>query len=102
MESLRQWLQDWSDACEYAKECAPDLSFFSPGEPYTALLGIGLICFGVWWRNERAIPRSQIAKDRAQEAAEPPAATPEKKLEELREIIEQAKAGKGAKEKAVA
>lgn len=60
MESLRQWFQDWSDACEYAKECAPDLSFlsfFAFGEPYTALLSVAGLCFLLWAWNERGIKR---------------------------------------------
>jgi hypothetical protein len=61
MESVRQWFQDWSDACEYAKECAPDFSFlssFSLGEPYTALLSILGACWLLWALNERSIRRS--------------------------------------------
>lgn len=60
MESIRQWFQDWSDACEYAKECAPDLSFLSSlafGEPYTALLSIAGACFLLWAWNERGVAR---------------------------------------------
>jgi hypothetical protein len=59
MESIKTWFQDWSDACEYAKECAPDLSFL-PGEPFTALFGIAAVCFLVWWWNERSL-RAQMA-----------------------------------------
>jgi hypothetical protein len=60
MESVKQWFQDWSDACEYAKECAPDFSFLSSfafGEPYTALISIAGVCWLVWAFNERAIKR---------------------------------------------
>lgn len=60
MESVRQWFQDWSDACEYAKECVPDFSFlrsFILGEPYTALLSIAGVCWLLWALNERAIRR---------------------------------------------
>ncbi|PWB91969.1 hypothetical protein C5688_02895 [Methylocystis sp. MitZ-2018] len=60
MESVKQWFQDWSDACEYAKECAPDLSFlksFAFGEPYTALFSIAGVCWLVWAVNERANKR---------------------------------------------
>lgn len=67
MESIRQWFQDWSDACEYAKECAPDLSFlsfFAFGEPYTALLGIAGACFLLWAVNERRI-RREAAREQA-------------------------------------
>ncbi len=67
MESIRQWFQDWSDACEYAKECAPDLSFlsfFALGEPYTALLSIAGACFLLWAVNERRI-RREAARERA-------------------------------------
>ncbi|MGZ9409314.1 MAG: hypothetical protein ACXW3J_01650 [Methylocystis sp.] len=60
MESVKQWFQDWSDACEYAKECAPDFSFlksFAIGEPYTALISIAGVCWLVWAVNERANKR---------------------------------------------
>ncbi|AZG77631.1 hypothetical protein [Methylocystis rosea] len=60
MEAVKQWFQDWSDACEYAKECAPDFSFlksFAIGEPYTALISIAGVCWLVWALNERAIKR---------------------------------------------
>jgi hypothetical protein len=57
LESVRQYLQDWSDACEYANECAPDLSFFGNGEPFTALLFIGAVCYLVWAFNEARIHR---------------------------------------------
>jgi len=60
MESVKQWFQDWSDACEYAKECAPDLSFlsaFSIGEPYVALLAVAGACWLLWAVNERGIRR---------------------------------------------
>jgi len=60
MESIKQWFQDWSDACEYAKECAPDFSFlssFALGEPYTALISLAVACWLLWALNERAIRR---------------------------------------------
>lgn len=55
LESVRQYFQDWSDACEYAKECAPDLSFLGNGEPFTALLFIGVVCYVVYAINEARI-----------------------------------------------
>ncbi|MBM3552833.1 MAG: hypothetical protein FJX45_13980 [Alphaproteobacteria bacterium] len=61
MEAIKQWFQDWSDACEYAKECVPDFSFlssFALGEPYTALLSILGACWLLWAFNERSIRRS--------------------------------------------
>ncbi len=53
MNSIGNWFQDWSDACEYAKECVPDLSFAAPQEPYSALVSIALGCFLMWAWNER-------------------------------------------------
>lgn len=61
LESVRQYLQDWSDACEYANECAPDLSFLGNGEPYTALFFIAAVCFLVWAVNETRIRRRNRA-----------------------------------------
>jgi hypothetical protein len=66
MESIKNWFQDWSDACEYAKECAPDLSFAILPEPYFALASIAAACFALWWWNERKIKRSRAL------AIEPP------------------------------
>jgi hypothetical protein len=57
MESFWQWVQDWGDACTYARECVPDLSFFIPNEPYSALASIAAACFVVWWWNDTKIRR---------------------------------------------
>jgi hypothetical protein len=66
MESVRQWFQDWSDACEYARECAPDLSLFAPHEPYSALGSIAAVCFLLWWSNEKRINRQRASERHAQ------------------------------------
>ncbi len=60
MESIKNWFQDWSDACEYAKECAPDLSFLAPTEPYSALASIAAVCFLVWWWNDKKITQAHV------------------------------------------
>lgn len=70
LESVRQYFQDWSDACEYAKECAPDLSFLGNGEPFTALLFIGVVCYLVYAINEariksRALPHAATGELKA-------------------------------------
>jgi hypothetical protein len=57
MESLWQWARDWDEACTYARECVPDLSFFVPKEPYSALASIAGVCFAVWWWNDAKIRR---------------------------------------------
>lgn len=75
MESVRQWFQDWSDACEYANECVPDFSFLSsftlgaPAEPYTALLSILGACWLLWALNERSIRRSAARRQHMTRAA---------------------------------
>jgi hypothetical protein len=69
MNAITQWFQDWSDACEYAGECWPDLSFATFGEPYTALLGIGCLCAGLWWFNERRIRARRARQPRALSAS---------------------------------
>lgn len=61
-ESIKQYLQDWSDACEYAAECWPDTPFGNLnqahiGEPYTALATIAIVCFLVWVANERRLAK---------------------------------------------
>ena len=60
LDSVRQYFQDWSDACEYAKECAPDLSFLGNGEPFTALLFISAVCGIVFAINEARIKRRAL------------------------------------------
>jgi hypothetical protein len=63
MQPIMQWFQDWSDACEYARECAPDLSFFTLREPYSALLSIALGAALLWLLNE---PRAKAVHKIAQ------------------------------------
>ncbi|MEF3366616.1 hypothetical protein V3H18_08735 [Methylocystis sp. 9N] len=65
MEAIKQWLQDWSDACEYAKECWPDFSTLPSiglGEPYTALLSVAGLCILIWAWNERALRRDHARR----------------------------------------
>jgi hypothetical protein len=57
LEHVRQYFQDWSDACEYANECAPDLSVLGNGEPFTALLFIAGVCYLAYAVNEARIAR---------------------------------------------
>jgi hypothetical protein len=57
MEPLWQWVREWGEACTYARECVPDLSFFAPHEPYSALASIAGACFIVWWWNDTKIRR---------------------------------------------
>jgi hypothetical protein len=68
LESVRQYLQDWSDACEYAKECWPDVSAVTPHEPWSALLTIAAGCFLAWAINERRLAKMAA---RAASAAKP-------------------------------
>lgn len=60
LERFRQYFQDWSDACEYANECSPDLSFLGNGEPFTALLFIGVVCYLAYAINEARIKRRAL------------------------------------------
>lgn len=57
MEAIKNWLQDWSDACVYARECAPDFGAFPlpDGEPFTALGLIAGLSFLAWAINERRL-----------------------------------------------
>lgn len=63
MESIKTWFQDWSDACEYAKECAPDLSFVTLPEPWSAFAAFAAVCFAVWWWNERRLSGTLAAEE---------------------------------------
>jgi len=65
MESVKSWFQDWSDACTYARECAPDLSFLALHDPYPALASIAAVCFSIWWWNEKQIGRALDREERA-------------------------------------
>ncbi len=91
LESVRQYLQDWSDACEYANECAPDLSFLGNGEPFTALLFIAGACYLAWAVNEARIGRRH--------AAAPASGVAER---DLMAVVEQMKQGGAAREKLAA
>jgi hypothetical protein len=92
LESVRQYLQDWSDACEYANECAPDLSFLGNGEPFTALFFIAAVCYLAWAINETRIHR----RIRAAANLGPFAHS------ELRSVVEQMKQGSGTANKLAA
>ena len=63
MESVVNWFQDWSDACQYAKECVPDLSFIAVREPWSAFAAITAACFLIWWTNERRL-KALLRKER--------------------------------------
>ncbi len=67
MEAIKNWLQDWSDACVYARECAPDFGAFPlpDGEPFTALGMIAGLCTLAWAINERRIARRTPASRKA-------------------------------------
>ncbi|MGJ0508305.1 MAG: hypothetical protein ACR652_14535 [Methylocystis sp.] len=92
LDSVRQYLQDWSDACEYANECAPDLSIFGNGEPFTALLFIAAACWLAWAFNEARIHRRADAAAGVAGSAQ----------NELMTVVEQMKTGAGAPEKLAA
>ena len=62
METIRNWFQDWSDACEYANECAPDLSFLMPTEPFISLFAIATACFACWAVAESRIKSYERAR----------------------------------------
>jgi hypothetical protein len=89
MESVKQWFRDWSDACEYANECVPDLSFLAPREPYTALVGIAAVCFLIWRLNETRIARRR-AGAASKSACTPSAAELGRLLGEMRRTREPA------------
>lgn len=56
--SVAEYLQDWNDACAYARECGPDWSFLDPGEPFNGLGIIAVLCYAAWRYNERRIQRA--------------------------------------------
>jgi hypothetical protein len=72
MEALAEWFLNWSDACAYAGECAPDLSSMGPKGCYAAIASMAAACFLAWWRNERALKRQQKNAARGRVAEEAP------------------------------
>lgn len=92
LESVRQYFQDWSDACVYANECAPDLSFLGNGEPFTALLFISAVCYLAWAVNEARIQRRGVAK----------AAAPAPSAKELQTVVAQMQQSRPGAEKLAA
>ncbi|HXY58900.1 MAG TPA: hypothetical protein VEH76_09990 [Methylocystis sp.] len=70
MESVVNWFQDWSDACQYANECAPDLSFVGRLEPWSAFAAIVLMVFAVWLLNERGLRKVLEREQRVGAAVE--------------------------------
>ena len=65
MEPLWQWVREWGEACTYARECVPDLSFFIPNEPYSALASIAGVCFIAWRWNNAKIQRILLREAQA-------------------------------------
>ncbi len=96
MVSISQWLQDWSDACEYAGECVPDLSPFSLPEPYSAILAVSALCFLLWWWNE---PRTR-SRRRSEDLADVISPGRLSQLEELRRILDEIEKGVAEKQSA--
>ena len=69
METIKNWFQDLSDACEYANECTPDLSFLTLADPYAGLLWIAGGCFCLWAMNEARIKASHQSRQFKQQPA---------------------------------
>lgn len=63
--TMENYLQDLSEACAYAQECAPDLSDLALPAPFAALASISAVCFAIWAWNERRI-RKIAAKSSSQ------------------------------------
>lgn len=57
MSVVARYLNDWNDACAYAKECWPDIGFSIFDEPYSALLAIIGTCYYFYRRNEKQIAK---------------------------------------------
>lgn len=69
MNLIKYFFQDASNACAYANECAPDLSFLKPTEPFTALFAIAALCYLIWAWNERRIAGRTSTQTLGQPAA---------------------------------
>lgn len=92
METPKQWFQDWTDACTYANECAPDFSAFAPSEPYSALGAIAVFVFLLWWWNDRRIKKLVAREARYASKSELPAG----RKDGLSMVFEQLKAARPA------
>jgi hypothetical protein len=53
---MSHYLQDWNEACAYAKECLPPPVYDISHEPWTFLLTIVFGVYVVWAWNERKKP----------------------------------------------
>lgn len=68
--TVTQFFMDWNDACVYAKECGlggvPGLNWTwsFPGEPWTAIAAIAVLCYVFWRRNEKAIKDERVDERR--------------------------------------
>ena len=75
MQALVTWFQQWSEACTYAGECAPDVATMGPDGCYAAIATFAAICFFAWWMNERGLKRMR-RKEAAANAAKRSAREP--------------------------
>ncbi len=56
---ITAFLQDWSEACEYAKECSPDLSALARDDEFLDLLLTLVVIVGFWLLNLRSSRKRQ-------------------------------------------
>lgn len=71
LEAIRNWFQDWSDACEYANECAPDFSFIYAFHPNECLQIITVLAFIFLAISEWRIKKGRHNCARASNASPP-------------------------------
>jgi hypothetical protein len=73
-ETIKGWFQDWSDACEYANECAPDFSFLTPKSPVWLLLTavIAIVFWGADRLTTGSNARDNFVSQPNQQALHPP------------------------------
>lgn len=53
---MSHYLQDWNEACAYAKECLPPFYYDVYREPWDVLLVIAFLAYVLWAWNERKKP----------------------------------------------
>jgi hypothetical protein len=60
IRKITAFLQDWSEACEYAKECAPDLSVLIKDKEFLDLLLTLAVVAGFWLLSLRPARRPRL------------------------------------------
>ncbi len=48
-------IQEWGEACTYAKECLPPIAYDMMREPFSFIITVTIVCFTVYIINEKRL-----------------------------------------------